>query len=62
MIGGLQISPVGYAFMTKKLVEMNKKTMLVLEGGYTESSLIASANGVVNSIIGCLSVEENKDL
>lgn len=52
-LGGCQVTPFGFAYMTKMLSDLFKRKLLViLEGGYNLRSISASATAVVKVLLG----------
>ena len=50
-LGGFTITPSGYYYLTKKLVELGKPTLVALEGGYNMDSIKNSAYAVVKALL-----------
>ena len=53
--GCLKCTPITYAFMTKKLMELNKNLIFTLEGGYTLDTLKRCSECVIRTLLN----EEN---
>lgn len=56
-LGGMLVSPYGYAMMTRILKELNEELceggiFLVLEGGYNLDGLLASVQAVIGELLG----------
>jgi histone deacetylase 6 len=52
-LGGCDVSPLGYGYMTKELVSLAEgKVIIVLEGGYNLQSIAASTLGCLNVLLG----------
>ncbi|KAI5062795.1 hypothetical protein GOP47_0021342 [Adiantum capillus-veneris] len=52
-LGGCQVTPLGYAYMTQMLYLLMKgKLLVVLEGGYNLRSISASATAVLKVLLG----------
>lgn len=49
-LGGVGVSPQGYAYMTWGLRNLCKKTVAVLEGGYDLHALEVSSEAVVRTL------------
>lgn len=45
------MTPNGYYYLTKKLAELNKPLLVVLEGGYNLNSISKSAGGVMKGLL-----------
>ena len=50
-LGGIGVSPVGFAYMTWKLRNLCQKTAVILEGGYELLSLERSSEAVVRTLL-----------
>jgi histone deacetylase 6 len=50
-LGGIAVTPAGYAWMTAGLMKMAPKMMVVLEGGYNLEALAKSSYAVVQTLI-----------
>lgn len=52
-LGGCEVTPFGFAYMTKMLSDLFKgKLLVILEGGYNLRSIAASATAVVKVLLG----------
>lgn len=51
-LGGFTLTPNGYYYLTKRLLELKKPMLVVLEGGYSLHSIGASACGVMKALVG----------
>ena len=49
-LGGIGVSPVGYAYMTHGLRALQKRLAVVLEGGYDLNALRRSSEAVVRTL------------
>lgn len=49
-VGGVGVTPVGFAYMTWVLKKICKRTLVVLEGGYDLNALEASSEAVVKTL------------
>ena len=49
-IGGLLLSQVGYTYMTRRLTELKRKVLLVLEGGYNPDVLLWASEAVLRAL------------
>ena len=50
-LGGFTITPNGYYYMTKRLMELHKPMLLVLEGGYSLEAISLSAEAVMRALV-----------
>ena len=50
-LGGIGVSPVGFAYMTWKLRNICQKTAVILEGGYDLAALERSSEAVVRTLL-----------
>jgi histone deacetylase 6 len=50
-LGGVGVTPTGYAYMTWKLRELCRKTAVILEGGYDLQALERSSEAVVRTLL-----------
>jgi len=50
-LGGIGVTPFGYAWMVQGLRQIKDKLNVVLEGGYNLDSLAVSAEAVVKSLL-----------
>eukprot|EP00943_MAST-04B_sp_MAST-4B-sp1_P005481 g5481.t1 len=61
-LGGMKVSPAGYAYMTTELMKLaNGNVIIALEGGYNLTSISVSAVACARALLG-KSVEGQKDL
>ena len=51
-LGGLYLSPKGYAYMTSKLKLLCKKLVFALEGGYTLKTIMECSESVIRVLLG----------
>ncbi|KAH9329465.1 hypothetical protein KI387_001573 [Taxus chinensis] len=52
-LGGCEVSPNGFAYMTQRLSDLlSRKMLVILEGGYNLRSISASATAVVKVLVG----------
>lgn len=51
-LGGIKVTPGGYAHMTKMLMGVCDKVVVVLEGGYNITSISLSMAAVVSTLLG----------
>jgi len=49
-LGGISVTPTGYAYMTQGLRQLTKKMAVVLEGGYSLEALECSSEAVVRTL------------
>ena len=56
-IGGLLLSEIGYSYMTKRLRDLNKKIILILEGGYNPDVLVWGTEAIIRTLTKSLSQE-----
>ena len=49
-LGGVGVTPIGYAYMTWTLKQLCRKTLVVLEGGYDIKALEVSSEAVVRTL------------
>jgi len=50
-LGGIGVTPTGYAYMTWGLRSLCQKTAIVLEGGYSLEALEVSSEAVVRTLL-----------
>lgn len=50
-LGGFTVTPNGYYYITKKLLELQKPVLVVLEGGYNLSAISISASAVMKALL-----------
>ena len=50
-LGGFTVTPNGYYYLTKKILELKKPTIVALQGGYNLDSIKNSAYGVVKALL-----------
>lgn len=50
-LGGIGVTPVGYAYMTWQLRNLCPKTAVILEGGYDLAALERSSEAVVRTLL-----------
>ena len=50
-LGGLNLSPFAYYYMTKSLLSINKHVLVALEGGYNLDSLARCGEGIVLALL-----------
>lgn len=49
-LGGIGVTPTGYAYMTQGLRQLTKKMAVVLEGGYSLEALEVSSEAVIRTL------------
>ena len=50
-LGGFTVTPHGYHYMTKRLLEFKKPTLVALEGGYNLDAIANSAYAIVKALL-----------
>lgn len=50
-LGGFTITPNGYYYLTKKILELKKPTLVALEGGYNLDSIKNSAYAIIKALL-----------
>ena len=51
LLGGFTLTPNGYYYLTKRIMELGKKMLVVLEGGYSIRGTSSSSVGVMKALI-----------
>jgi len=51
-LGGFTVTPNGYYFLTKRLMELGKPLVCLLEGGYNIQTTAQAVCGVVKALVG----------
>lgn len=51
-LGGLSLSPIGYSYMTKQLMNISENIVVALEGGYNLDSLARCSEAVIRTLQG----------
>lgn len=51
-LGGLEVSTVGFTYMTQQLMKINPKIIAILEGGYNLESISWASEAVLRAILG----------
>jgi acetoin utilization deacetylase AcuC-like enzyme len=50
-LGGFTVTPTGYHYITKNILELKKPTLIALEGGYNLTAIKKSAHGVIRALL-----------
>ena len=50
-LGGFTITPNGYHYLTTKILELKKPTLVALEGGYNLDSIKNSAYAIIKALL-----------
>ena len=51
-LGSLNLTPIGYSYMTRRLMSLNKKIIYCLEGGYNLNSLERMSEAIIKTLLG----------
>lgn len=51
-LGGMRITPEGYAYITTRLMEIQPKVIAVLEGGYATTNIAVCGEATIRALNG----------